>query len=734
MPECFDAARAQFPTRVVGLAQVVDLLPVTHAPERIAEYQAAMLRGERFPPIAVVRVGRRFLVADGHKRLSAYRQIADEPIAVEVWSVARWLRDQREQLVRKTRQQASLLRRSHRDPHARQEARRLALDTLGHWRRIALSARAGLARGSTARAGDGEASPWHLFLRLVGECLAFPGRLAIAVFSLIMVSGAQLYLTWLVKRWADGPLQGDASAVAGLMLAGTLTTAVMVGAVFVSRYALNSVNQRMVQHLRDAALARILALQLPAAQRWRSGELVSRMMNDAGLLSGFVRDLLKRLLGEGLLIVGALSMALYLDWRLALAIAAIVPLVALLLARMGSVIRRRGASAQAEIGDLGGTLNEQLRGLTTIKGFDAEDFERRRFADQNRRYRRAVMRGEWWSALLVTGVWIVTGLGLWGILWFGTRQVVSGQLTPGGLMAFLLYVLQTLEPMRRLSDVQGLLQRALAAAQRVYEVIDCDAVERGGDAELAAPRGVVRYAAVDFAYRADTPVLRGVSLRLDPGVPTALVAASGGGKSTLAKLLVRFADPQSGAIGLDGADLRGLSLTALRRAVCLVEQEPFLFSGRLIDNLRYGAWETPVQRIDAAVGLAGLQPLVAALPAGLDTLLAEGGRDLSVGQKQRIALARAIVRDPRVLVLDEATSALDSDSERQIFAQLDGWLRQRTTLVIAHRLSSISRFDRVIVLEDGRVVGDGSIAALLADCPPFARLFNDQIDVLATAV
>ena len=750
LPTCFDPLRAQFPTRVVPLERVVDLLPLTHAPERVAQYRTAMLRGDRFPPIAVVRLGGRYLVADGHKRLSAYQELRHDEIVVEVWTIGRWLRDQSQQFGRKTRHQVSVLRRSRTDPEARREARRLALDTIGHWRRVALSLRARLDGRAgipaplphpghgmpgphpayeSVRIAHGTMPPLRIFTRLVRECLAFPGRLSVAVASLVVVSGAQLYLTWLVKRWADGPMTGDISGVGGLMAAGVLATAVMVGAVFVSRYALNSVNQRMVQRLRDAALARILAMRVPVAQRLRSGELVSRIMNDAGLLSGFVRDLLKRLLGEGLLIVGALAMALYLDWRLALAICAIVPVVALLLGRFGDVIRRRGASAQAEIGDLGATLNEQLSGLTTIKSFESEAFERRRFAAQNRRYRQDVMRGEWWASLLVTGVWIVTGVGLWAIIWYGTGQVVGGRITAGGLVAFVLYVLQTLEPMRRLSDVHGLLQRALAAAARVYEIIDCPDVEQAGDVALVAAHGRVRVEAVDFAYRAGAPVLRHVTLDLEPGAPAALVAGSGGGKSTLAKLLVRFADPQAGRILLDGTDVRTLTLATLRRAVCVIEQEPFVFSGRLIDNLRYGSWDASRRAVEEAVALAGLDALVAALPGGLDTEMAEAGHDLSVGQKQRIALARAVVRDPRVVVLDEATSALDSDTERSIFAQLEPWLRQRTSLVIAHRLSTISRFARVIVLDEGRVVGDGSIAVLLERCPTFGRLFGEQLAV-----
>ncbi len=570
-------------------------------------------------------------------------------------------------------------------------------------------------------------TPYRLFVRLGRECLRFPGRLATAVVSLVVLSGAQLYLTWLAKRWADGPLLGDSADLRSLILTGMTVTGAMIGAAFASRYLLNSVNQRLVESLRDRALTRLLSLRLSAAQRLHTGEVVSRLMNDADLLSGIVRDVFKRLIGEGLVVVGALAMAFYLQWRLALLVIVLVPLVALLLSRLGGVIRRRGTRAQVAIGDLNAVLHEQLRGLTTVKGFQGEAVESARFAAQNRRYRRSVMRGEWWSSVLVTLVWTISGLSLWGILWYGSQLMSAGRITAGGLVAFCLYLLQTLDPLRRLSEVHAMLQRALAAAARVYEIIDCDDLEPSGGAALPVPRGALRFESVHFGYRPQEPVLQDLTLGIDPGEPVALVAASGGGKTTLAKLLVRFCEPQAGRVTLDGIDLRTLDLSALRRSICLVEQEPFLFRGGLIDNIRYGSWDAPQRRVDQAVALTGLETVIRALPAGLETSMAEAGRELSVGQKQRIALARAVLRDPPVLILDEATSALDSDTERQIFAQLEAWLRQRTTLVIAHRLSTISRFARVIVLERGRVVGDGSVAALLVRCPSFTQLFGEQL-------
>jgi ATP-binding cassette subfamily B protein len=226
--------------------------------------------------------------------------------------------------------------------------------------------------------------------------------------------------------------------------------------------------------------------------------------------------------------------------------------------------------------------------------------------------------------------------------------------------------------------------------------------------------------------------LEDLNFSIAPKETVAVVAASGGGKSTLAKLLLRFWDADTGRVLLDGTDLKDVSLSQLRRAICVVEQETFVFSGSLRDNIRYGSWEAPAETIERAADLACLEPLVASMPGGLDASLEEGGQDLSGGQKQRIALARAIVRDPAVLVLDEATSAIDSDTEREIFERMAGWLSMRTVLVMAHRLSTVSRFDRIVMMAEGKVAGDGSVSRLVGDCPPFQRLFYEQLDPLKT--
>lgn len=565
------------------------------------------------------------------------------------------------------------------------------------------------------------------FVRLVRDCLRFRGLLALSGLTLAGRSLAGIALTWLLKKWLDGFfLGGDSTAAPTILSEALAVTLCLVVLVFASRYAVAGLNQRLMESLRDAAAGKLLRARVSSARRRPSGELLSRVFNDTSELSGFVETFLKRIVADGLDAAGSIAILFYLDARLAAVAALGVPVLVFLLARVGRTIRRWGAVAQAEAGRLSATLNEQLHGLTTIKGHRAEELEIARFAEQNLRFRRGSMRAALWSALLVSIVFLGTGVGLLALIAWASRSVTA--FGTGRLLAFCLFAARTIEPLRRLSDMQGILQRSLASAARVYEVIDEPEPETGGALTLPRPvRGEVRLEGVTFRHAADRPLLEGLDLVVPARQSMAIVAGSGEGKSTLASLMVRLMDPDAGRLTLDGIDLRSLSLVELRQAVCVIEQEPFVFSGPVAENVRYGARGATLAEIHEAVRSVGLEAWVAGLPDGLATVLTEAGRNLSVGQKQRIALARAILCAPRVLILDEATSALDSETEDLIFSRLSDWLRQRTVIVMAHRLSTVSRLERVVVLEAGHIVGDGTAPRLLGTCPAFATLFAGQV-------
>ena len=574
-----------------------------------------------------------------------------------------------------------------------------------------------------------------LFIRLLRECFRFPGQLAAAAAALALVALSQLYLTWIVKVWLEGPFVGKAGPPAGMLKEAAAVTVVMVVGLFLSRYLVARVNQSLLVRLRDLAVRRLLAARVSGLRRYPSGELISRVFSDAGSLGGFVEAFLKRFVGDGLDLVGALAVLFVIHWRLALAACVLVPLLAAVLSRIGKVIRRWGALAQQEVGDLHSTLDEELHGMSTIKGYKAEAFEAERFAAQNRRYFTRVMRAEWWSAFLLATIFLVTGAALLLVVWYGSRLALAKELTTASLLGFCLFAARTIEPLRRLSEVQGMLQRSLASAARLYELIDLPLVEDASGESLPEPvRGAVSFEGVKFRYHDEKPLLEGFDLVIRPGETVAIVATSGGGKSTLANLLVRHIEPVSGRLRLDGLDIRTLSLEALRGAVSVVEQEPFLFRATLAENILYGSWGKGREAVTEAARLAGLAELAGSLPGGLDAELSEAGRNLSGGQRQRISLARAVLKDAPVVVLDEATSALDSETEARVLDQLAPWLLGRTVIVMAHRLSTISRFPRVVVLDAGRVVGDGTASALVETCPPFARLFAEQFDPVPLSI
>ncbi len=730
--QCFDRDMAQFETLVVPIRSVLDLLSVTHAPEVIQRYRDAMDSGAAFPPISVIRAGRRFIVADGHKRLSACKRRGMTHVMVQVWSWRKLAADLGRQFARSTARLASLLWRSIHDPGTRPWLRKFYWDTVLHWRRFlaALPASLGLAE---QKAADCIARSEGTFFRLVRECARFRGHLVVITVSLAALGAAQLYLTWIAKLWADGPLRtGDPGALRTLATRASLSCIVLILGLFFSRYFLQSLNQHLVQVLRDRAQRRLLEVELASVRRFQVGELMSRMFNDAGALTQFVREILRRGIGETFVLAGSLTMIVRLDWRLAAIIALVGPPVYFLLSYCGGYVRRRSAEAQQEVGALSAVFTQQLAGLSTIKGFQTETAEQRVFERKDTLYRRHAMRSQFWLALMTTGVWALTFAALLAVVWYGTSQVALGRVTPGVLFAFCLYAVQTVEPVRRLGEVHGLTQQALAAASRVFEIIDLAPVEH--DDGVALPdtiKGALYFEGVNFQYPSGRSVLRKLNFTVAPRETVAIVAASGGGKSTIAKLMLRFLAPTGGRILLDGIDIQDARLSQLRRAICVVEQDPFIFSGSLFDNLRYGSPDAEPERVNAAIALAGLDRFVAALPAGLDTQLAESGRNISGGQYQRIALARAIVRDPAVLVLDEATSAVDSETEQGIFEGIAPWLARRTVLIMTHRLSTVMRFPRVIVLSEGAIAGDGNPALLMRTCPVFQRLFAEQVAPMA---
>ncbi|MBI3783359.1 MAG: ABC transporter ATP-binding protein [Deltaproteobacteria bacterium] len=455
--------------------------------------------------------------------------------------------------------------------------------------------------------------------------------------------------------------------------------------------------------------------------------MLARILQDADVAGRFAGEMLRRGLGDALVFCGALTMLLVIDRRLFGLILLIAPLGVIGHSAVASAIRRRSHRAQQRLGGLSSRFAEQVSGHRTIKGYHTESAEEERFALENRAYADAVLGVERWTAFSLSSIWLVTGVALLVVALYAGRALAAGWLAPGDFLIFCLFGAQVVEPVRRLGELSTLAQRGLAAGQRLYDVLDRCGLETLAGEVLPQPvRGAIGFESVSFGYSLEQAVVAEVTFAVAARETIAVVAASGGGKSTLAALLVRFYTPRSGVIRLDGRDLSALQVAEVRRCVKVVTQDPFLFAGSVLENLCYGTSGVSSSLIDEAVQRTGLESWLRTLPAGLDTRVDEAGRNLSAGQKQRLALGRAIVAQPVVLVLDEATSAVDSDSEEQIMAQLADWLRQRTVILMAHRLSTVLRVPRVVVLEGGRVVEDGPPQVLLRRESHFARIFRDQ--------
>jgi subfamily B ATP-binding cassette protein MsbA len=593
-----------------------------------------------------------------------------------------------------------------------------------------------------ARAGP---DPLRRLIRIAAHDRA---RMVPAAISLALLSLAQLYLTWLVKDWVEGPVMTPSMALLRpLLLRAVAASLIGMASLFVSRYALASANQRLLERVRDQATQALLAAPVAVVGKTSSGEWLSRLFNDVNALSGFLSIIVRRLVTETIILTGAIILMFVLSWRLALATLVIVPITGWLFVWMGKRIRRWGSVAQEAAAVLTSTMNEQLRGFTTVKGNQAEAWFQQRVREEAESLRRRAVRSELWSAALIAIVFLIAGAAFMAMLAFGTWSLHGSGAEQAALLAFCLYAGQAVEPARRLSEVHGLLQQSIAAAVRVFEVIDLPPEEDHAGISDRDPAplqktgetcglvvthpvtsGSVRFEHVWFHYREDEVVLRDVTFALDDGEIVGLVGASGCGKTTLARLLVRFEEPSAGSVRLGGQRLQDLSLHDLRSTVCLVEQEPFVFSGALIDNIRLGRASASRASIEEAIRMTGLETLVASLPRGLDSPLHEAGRDLSGGERQRIALARAIARDPRLLILDEATSSIDSETESVVFAAMLPWLRRRTVITVSHRLSTVSRLPRVLLIEEGRILEDGDPEMLARESSLFRALFADQLD------
>jgi subfamily B ATP-binding cassette protein MsbA len=566
--------------------------------------------------------------------------------------------------------------------------------------------------------------------RLLREARPYYPRLIVALVLGVIAGLGPLSYTEAFKLVIQDVIVGKHDwrvlwfVVAGLFVVNVISNAASYGQSYLTAWS----GQRLIASLRVALFSRVMHLPLGEFDKWRPGEFLARFTNDLALMTDAVSISLPQLIQTVITLLGALAILFYRDWFLTLFLFAFAPIVNWAVAMFTRLISANAKRAQERIADLAANLSEALQGERVVKAFGREAHEIDRFSDSNENYFGAYMKLTQLGQTQTPVVAMIITLALLTILVFSVREVSVGRMDAGEVFQYWTAVVLAINPINRFATYIGDLSKGLVGAARVFEVLDLP-VERDVDDVTVLPSvaGAVRYENVTFAYDSSAqPVLSDLDAEIAAGEIVALVGPSGAGKTTIVNLVPRFYAPQAGRITLDGVDIARLSLRQLRGAIAIVPQEAMLFSGSVAENIRYGRLDATQAEIEAAAREANADEFILDLPLGYKTPVGDRGMRLSGGQRQRISIARAVLRDPRILILDEATSALDSHSERLIEGALDRLLPGRTTLIIAHRLSTIRRAAKILYVESGRVREAGTHDELLARGGAYAALYAAQ--------
>ncbi len=570
-----------------------------------------------------------------------------------------------------------------------------------------------------------------LMKRLMGFIRPYWRMMTISIAALIVSVSLSLILPLAVRNLVDFVfVDQDPSSLN--QLAGALLVVFILQALFafVHQYTLAFVGEHAIADIRSAVYDHLQALSLSFFAERRTGELVSRLTNDVTLLQQAITTNLVMLLRQIITLIGSVILLFVLNWQLTLLILAIIPVITLLMVWLGNYIRAASVGVQDSLAEVANVAQETTSGVRIVKSFAREPYEISRFAKRVMETYEAGMRRARISAVLGPLIGLIASVTLTSVLFFGSLQVIDGNMTAGDLVAYLIYAVLVAGPIATLADLYGQFQASLGASERLFEILDTvPTIADAPDAVVLPPiDGEVEFQNVSFNYTKAFAVLHDVSFTAHPGQVIALVGPSGAGKSTLVNLIPRFYDVAEGSIQIDGYDVRDVTVASLREQIGIVPQESTLFSGSVLENIRYGRLDATDEEVAEAARAANAHEfIVEDLPEGYDTLVGEHGVKLSGGQRQRVSIARAILKNPRILILDEATSSLDSESERLVQDALDRLMTNRTSFVIAHRLSTVLNADWILVLNKGEIVEQGTHSSLLLNEDGlYSRLYQIQ--------
>ncbi len=563
---------------------------------------------------------------------------------------------------------------------------------------------------------------------MIGLLRPYRGKVVLMFVALLIATGAGLAPPYLAGQAVDnGIITGDVSALDLIVVAFVVVATLYAAATYLQTYLVGWVGTRALQDLRERVFSHLQTMSIGFFTRRSPGVLISRMTNDIEALNQLVTDGVVTMFSSVLTLVGVVVILLVLDVKLALVTFITFPLIAAASIVFRIVSHGAYRETRERIGAITGYLQETLSGVRVVRSFGQEPRHMKAMTDLNEANREANMRTVFLNASYFPGVELLASVGTAAILLYGGTQAIEGAIQIGTIIAFVGYLTVFFEPIQQLSQLYTTYQQGMAALDKIFDLLDTapDMVDAPGAIDLETIRGEIEMEGVWFSYADDGEwAMEEIDLHVPPGQTLALVGTTGAGKSTFAKLVARFYDPQKGRVLVDGHDLTGVRQQALRRQLGIVPQEGFLFSGSVRENIAFGRPGASLEEIEDAAAAVGATEFIAALPEGIETEVGERGVQLSAGQRQLVAFARALLAEPRILILDEATSNVDVRTEKTIEKGLERLLTGRTAIVIAHRLSTIRRAGKIVVLEHGRVAEQGSHDELIEAGGPYSRLYG----------